>query len=541
MQELPIGMQSFEKIRRNNYLYVDKTEKLLQLAKTEKSYFLSRPRRFGKSLTLSTLEAMFKGKAELFKGLYAEEWVKEQSNHPSPVIKLDMSSLGFYENKKELNDSIINYLENYIFLNDLSITSETDASKMLFNIIIRLYKMFGPVVVLIDEYDKPMTDNLNDLKKAEEMRETLSKFYIVVKNCGDYLRFVMLTGVSKFSKVGLLSGVNNLKDISMDEKYGDIVGYTQQELEDNFGEWIENTSQKLSMNKKEVLNKIKEYYDGFSFDGVTRVYNPFSVLNFFDESKFRNYWHVSGSPSFLRNYLQNHRIKNPDKYDGMNVAETFADKREIESASVESFLFQAGYLTIKKWEKNEIVLGYPNEEVRRSLADMYLDDIYRIEGYITLGYSIWKALEDDDIENLVKSFNLAISGIPYEDFQKDKLAPSKDKLLNEIKEDKKLEGEKKCEYFYRSLFVMLLRGAGVIYFAEVHTFKGRSDVVIVFKNKVVVIEFKLAKNSSEVEKKRKEGEEQIKSRDYSSDYEGSNKKVINLVLVVDDEKRQIVL
>ncbi len=517
MQELPIGMQSFEKIRRNNYLYVDKTEKLLQLAKTEKSYFLSRPRRFGKSLTLSTLEAMFKGKVELFKGLYAEEWVKEQSNHPSPVIKLDMSSLGFYENKKELNDSIINYLENYIFLNDLSITSETDASKMLFNIIIRLYKMFGPVVVLIDEYDKPMTDNLNDLKKAEEMRETLSKFYIVVKNCGDYLRFVMVTGVSKFSKVGLLSGVNNLKDISMDEKYGDIVGYTQQELEDNFGEWIENTSQKLSMNKKEVLNKIKEYYDGFSFDGVTRVYNPFSVLNFFDESKFRNYWHVSGSPSFLRNYLQNHRIKNPDKYDGMNVAETFADKREIESASVESFLFQAGYLTIKKWEKNEIVLGYPNEEVRRSLADMYLDDIYRIEGYITLGYSIWKALEDDDIENLVKSFNLAISGIPYEDFQN------------------------RDEYFYRSLFVMLLRGAGVIYFAEVHTFKGRSDVVIVFKNKVVVIEFKLAKNSSEVEKKRKEGEEQIKSRDYSSAYEGSNKKVINLVLVVDDEKRQIVL
>ena len=148
---------------------------------------------------------------------------------------------------------------------------------------------------------------------------------------------------------------------------------------------------------------------------------------------------------------------------------------------------------------------------------MYLDDVYHIEGYVSLGNAIWKALEDENIENLVKSFNLAISGIPYEDFQN------------------------RDEYFYRSLFVMLLRGAGVIYFAEVHTFKGRSDVVIVFKNKVVVVEFKLAKNSSEVEKKRKEGEEQIKSRDYSSAYKGSNKKVIDLVLVVDDEKRQIIL
>ena len=515
MQKLPIGIQNFENIRTNNYLYVDKTKHLMELIEKGECYFFSRPRRFGKSLTLSTLEAMFQGKAELFKGLYAEEWVKEQANNPNSVLKIDMSVLGSYENKKELNDSIINYLENYIFLNDLSISSETDASKMLFNIIIRLYKQFGQIVVLIDEYDKPMTDNLNNLEKANEMREALSKFYGVLKGC-PYLRFVMVTGVSKFSKAGLLSGVNNLEDISMDEEYGDIVGYTQQELEDNFDKCIEKSSQKLSMSRKELLDKIKEFYDGFSFDGVTNVYNPFSVLNFFKKSDFSNYWYVSGSPSFLLNYLQNHRIQNPDKYDGINVSKKFADKREIESASVESFLFQAGYLTIKKKLLNEFVLGYPNEEVRSSLADMYLDDVYHIEGYTTLGNEIWKALEDDNIENLVKSFNLAISGIPYEDFQN------------------------RDEYWYRSLFVMLLRGAGIIYFAEVHTFKGRSDVVIVFKNKVVVVEFKLAKNSSEVEKKRKEGEEQIKSRDYSSAYEGINRKNINLVLVADDQKRQLV-
>ncbi len=208
MQELPIGVQDFEKIRRNNYLYVDKTEKLLQLAKTEKSYFLSRPRRFGKSLTLSTLEAMFQGEAELFKGLYAEEWVKEQSKHPAGVIRLDMSVLDSCENKKDLNDSIINELEDIAYYYKLDIPPQKNPNRMLKVLINKLYEHFGSVVVLIDEYDKPITDNLNDLEKAEEMREALSKFYIVLKSRQD-LRFVMITGVSKFSKVGLLSGLNN--------------------------------------------------------------------------------------------------------------------------------------------------------------------------------------------------------------------------------------------------------------------------------------------------------------------------------------------
>ena len=517
MQDLPIGIQTFEDIRNEDFVYVDKTKHLFNLVRKKGVYFLSRPRRFGKSLTLSTLEAMFQGKAELFKGLYAEEWVKEQAKNPNPVIKIDMSVLSSYENKKELKQSIINYLVRYYIKKyKLDIVVKDNADDVFLDIINELYEQFGPVVVLIDEYDKPMTDNLNNLEKANEMRETLRSFYSVLKGCSQ-VKFLMVTGVSKFSKAGILSGFNNLKDISMVSKYADIVGYTQQELEDNFGEWIENSSQNLSMSRKKLLDKIKEYYDGFSFDGVTSVYNPFSVLNFFDESNFKNFWYMSGSPSFLLNYLQNHRIKNPDKYEEITVPENFSDKREIESASVESFLFQAGYLTIKKKLLNEFVLGYPNEEVRSSLADMYLDDVYHIEGYISLGNAIWKALEDENIENLVKSFNLAISGIPYEDF------------------------ENRDEYFYRSLFVMLLRGAGVIYFAEVHTFKGRSDVVIVFKNKVVVVEFKLAKNSSEVEKKRKEGEEQIKSRDYSSAYKGNNLKVINIVLVADDERRQIVL
>ena len=298
MQKLPIGIQSFEKIRTKNYLYVDKTKQILKLIESGECYFLSRPRRFGKSLTISTLEAMFKGKAELFKGLYAEEWVKEQAKNPYGVIRLDMGNLTAYKNGDELNDSLVFYLSRFIKRNKLDILLDSkNAGKLFLEIISELYDKFGSVVVLIDEYDKPMTDNIDNLEKANEMREILRPFYGLLKDL-DEVSFIMFTGVSKFSKAGVFSGLNNLKDISLFEKYGDIVGYTQKELEDNFGDWIEKNSKEMSLSREELLNKIKRYYDGFSFDGKVRVYNPFSVLNFFDEGRFRNYWY--GRINFCR-------------------------------------------------------------------------------------------------------------------------------------------------------------------------------------------------------------------------------------------------
>ena len=425
MQELPIGMQGFERIRKNNYLYIDKTEKLLQIAKTDKSYFLSRPRRFGKSLTISTLEAMFKGKAEFFKGLYTEEWVKEQAKHPNPVITLDMSGLGDYTNKKELKSALIDYLEEIARINKLSIETQKNTGRLLANIITRLYEKQGQVVVLIDEYDKPITDNIDDFKKANEIRELLRSFYGILKTYSKYLRFVFITGISKFTKVGIFSGLNNLKDISMSEKYSDIVGYTQKELEDNFSDWLEITAQKQSMDRKKLLDRIKKYYDGFSFDGITRVYNPFSVLNFFDKGDFYNYWYISSTPSFLAKYLKKHDVKRPDLYKNKEVDIHFADAREIETASVESFLYQAGYLTIKKKDEQLITLDYPNEEVISSMAGLYLENMYNIEEYATLGNKIWKALKVGNIENVVELFNQALKPIPEEI-----LAPS-------------IEGEKK--------------------------------------------------------------------------------------------------
>ena len=198
MQNLPIGIQSFEKIREGNYLYVDKTKQILRLIEKGEYYFLSRPRRFGKSLTISTLEAMFKGKAELFKGLYAEEWVKDKSKKPSGVIRLDMGHLTAYKNDKELNNSVVFYLERFIAKNKLDVSLNQEAGKFLLNIISELYNEFGSVVVLIDEYDKPMTDNIDNLEKANEMREFLRSFYGLLKDC-DEVKFVMITGISKFT------------------------------------------------------------------------------------------------------------------------------------------------------------------------------------------------------------------------------------------------------------------------------------------------------------------------------------------------------
>ncbi len=518
MQKLPIGIQTFEDIRTENYLYVDKTKQISNLIENGKCYFLSRPRRFGKSLTISTLEAMFKGKVELFKRLDAEEWVKEQAKHPNPVIKLDMSGLGNYTNINELKSALIDYLGEIIDDYNLNIQLKENAGRIFAKIIKELHKKLGKVVVLIDEYDKPITDNIDNFKKANEIRNFLRSFYGILKNSStsDNLHFIFITGISKFSKTGVFSSLNNLEDISMDEEYSNIVGYTQQELEGNFGEWLEKASQKLSMSRKELLDKIKEYYDGFSFDGIVRVYNPFSVLNFFKKSEFGNYWYNSATPSFLAKYLKNHKIKAPKEYIQKKVTSDFTLTHEIETTSVESFLYQAGYLTISEKKGDILILDYPNEEVKISMDRLYLDNFYNIKDYAEFSNDIWEALEVENIPQIVSIFNQALKGVPYDDYNN------------------------RDEAWYRSLFLMLLSGARITYFAEVHTFQGRSDVVIVFKNKIIVIEFKFAKNSKGISYQRKKGKEQIESRDYASTYKAT-KKVITAVFIANDDKKQVSL
>ena len=538
LQTLPIGIQSFEMLRKRGHLYVDKTARLMELVSSDR-YFLSRPRRFGKSLTLSTLDAMFQGKADLFKGLAAEGWVAEQAKRPAPVLRLDMSMMNVRDVahfEGSLNSALTWRAE------DAGVTLSSKQPSDKFQKLIRtFYKQGGPVVVLIDEYDKPILDKIGNLEAAEAMREALRGFYTVLKGCDEYIRFLMIVGISvcpkcptlrtdaadrhsagrlssarelaAWPKTGVFSAMNNLRDISMSESFGDIAGYTQEELEADFAGWIGAAAEKMNLTREALLKRMKDYYDGFCFDGVTRLYNPFSILNFLADREFKNYWYHSGSPTFILSYLRSHGIDDPEVYRHKSVPADFADSQEIERAKPESFLFQSGYLTIESAEEQELTLDYPNREVLDSISRLYLDNVYRVEGFTALGSNLWRALRDGDIEGAVKLYNTALAGIPYQDFTRQN------------------------ESLYRSLFLMLLRGAGVTAQGEVPTNRGRSDVLVLFPSRVVVLEFKLAQGAGEVARLRDEGRKQIEEKGYAKPYDGKGRAVTSAVVVIEAKKR----
>ena len=512
---LPIGVQTFEIIRQDNLLYVDKTSRLEELVKNCRRVFLSRPRRFGKSLTLSTLDALFSGKAELFRGLAAEAWAAEQAKHPAPVLRLDMSMMSVSDVAQfegSLNSALTWRAE------DAGVTLSSQQPSDKFQELIRaLHRQGGPVVVLIDEYDKPILDKIGNLEAAEAMRGSLRTLYTVLKGCDEYLRFVMLTGISKFTKTGVFSAMNNLMDISMTERFGDIVGYTQDELERDFADWIDDAAGKMRLSRQEFLMRMKDYYDGFCFDGTTRLYNPFSILNLLANRRFSNYWYESGSPSFIVAYMKRHEILDPEAYRHLVVKESFASSQEIERARPESFLYQAGYLTIEKWEEQSLTLDYPNREVLDSIAGMYLEHVYNVERYDSIGSDLWRALSEGDVARGVQLYNTALASIPYHDLAR------------------------RDESLYRSLFLMLLRGAGITAHGEVPTNRGRSDVLVLFPHRVVVLEFKLARSEGEIDRLRAEGQRQIEEKGYAKPFEADQRAVTSAVVVIDAAKREATL
>lgn len=516
LRELPVGVQDFAALRQDGMLYVDKTQRLLDLVRSGRRYFLSRPRRFGKSLTLSTLEAMFRGRSELFTDLAAEDWVKKQADSPYLVLRFDMSSLASAD-KAALEQSLKEMIARTARKHGIILPSAS-LGGMLIDLLEGLFAAGGPLVILIDEYDKPILDSLTDAGKAEEIREILRVFYTTLKSCDGCLRFVFITGISKFSKVGIFSALNNLLDISLTENYGDITGYTQRELETNFSAWIDHTASNMRFSRTELLERMQSYYDGFSFDGKTKLYNPFSVLSFFATGEFHNFWYESGSPSFIVNWMRDHAIKDPEEYRHITVKSDFTASQEIERADASSFLFQSGYLTIEKKQDLLLILDYPNREVLDSLSGMYLKLIYKVEGYASLGQEIWQALRRGNLEKTVQLYNTALAGIPYDDY-----------LPN------------RHEFWYRSLFLMLLRGSGIIAYSEPHTSKGRADIVIQLDNTIIVLEFKFAPSSAEIESKQREGILQMQDKEYTKGYIASGYRVIAAVLTADAENRRIYL
>ena len=369
----PTTEQDFTKIIENDFIYVDKTEYLCKLIKSNTTYFfLARPRRFGKSLLISTLKEIFRGNEKLFKGLYIYneiDWVSY------PIIHIDF--LSFYSEEVSLNQLLIKKIKD--IARNFDIILDSDIENQLFEeLIVKLNKKYKKkVVVLIDEYDAPIINNIDNIDVVLRNRNTLKAFYSILKSCDEHLRFVFLTGVSKFSQTSIFSGLNNLNDISFDKNYYGITGLTQDELEKYFPSYIEKLSIEEQKTKEEIIARIKYWYNGYSWNGVDKIFNIYSVLNLFDKLSFMPYWLETGASSMLMKFIKKQKDFNIDFTD---IKSEPLDLRvaDVEKIQLIPLLFQTGYLTISRAEKTEndiwYILNYPNYEVRKNFINYIFRD-----------------------------------------------------------------------------------------------------------------------------------------------------------------------
>ena len=369
MKALPIGVQSFEKLRNKGYLYVDKTKEIHRLITSGQIYFLARPRRFGKSLLVSTLAELFSGNKALFEGLYIYD--KYDWTQQYPVITIDWNRVK-HDTVEAMEKDMCEFLANIADSYQITLKRQY-ASSRLDELIECLYKKTGhQVVVLVDEYDMPIMDALKNSEDTEPIRNFLQSFYKVLKGTDNYLQFIFLTGVSKFAKVSIFSGMNSPDDITVDAQYATICGYTQDELEQNFEEYIHDFADNNQVTANEVIESIRYWYNGYSWDGKTKVYNPYSTLLLFRKNEFADHWFSTGTPTFLINQIKK---RNDVKYllEPAQIFSTNFDSFEPDMIDTKALLFQTGYLTVKSVAKSEFgqqlkyTLGIPNEEVRQSI------------------------------------------------------------------------------------------------------------------------------------------------------------------------------
>ncbi|MCL1875939.1 MAG: ATP-binding protein [Synergistaceae bacterium] len=529
--KLPIGIQTFDIIRSEGYLYVDKTKYLIDLIDSGRVYFLSRPRRFGKSLTISTFDAIFSGKRELFEGLYASEFFERPEYKTHPVVRLDMSNLTTDMGSDNLRSSILNQvMENADRLHvNIETTLPGDA---LSNLLSRAAQKYNATTaVLIDEYDKPILDSIHDIEKAEAVRDILRNFYARIKAADRHLCFVFITGISKFSKVGVFSAMNNLTDISMNDKYAAMLGYTESELLSCFDAHIGDTAADMSKSKECLCAEIREHYDGFSFDGKTRLYNPFSVLNFFNDPTFNNYWFASGTPSVLVEYAKRHDLET-ENFRGLEVSKDFTSVAEIERASPESFLFQSGYLTVRERKGRNLILDYPNNEVLSSVADLFLYGKYKIAGISATQNNLERALGNGQPEELIKIYNSLLANLPYDIYEREE---RKYNAMKEKKDD--YAPPPYAESFYHALLFTLLWSSRVNTTAENHSYWGRSDIEAEKNGHRYVVELKVADGKDAAKSAAADAMKQIHEKGYADKY--AQESVTLIAIAVDRERRRV--
>jgi hypothetical protein len=510
LKKLPIGIQAFAEIIQNDYLYVDKTEQIYRLISGGgKYFFLSRPRRFGKSLLVSTLKEIFRGRQELFQGLWIEnklDWTT--FNHP--IIFIDFTQIN-YEQPELLKQGLLGQLHDCARQYGIDASNITDY-KVGLGYLIRQLAYQGKVVILIDEYDKPIIDYIDNPTMAAKNREILRNFYGIFKALDEQLRFVLLTGVSKFSKVSVFSGLNNLNDITIDKSYASICGYTHDELQHYFMEYIDIFIAKKGLKKKKALKIIRTWYNGYSWDGQTFVYNPFSILNLFDKFSIQNYWFSSGTPTFLITLISAQQTAVAE-FENLVVGDTVLESFDIERIGLEALLFQTGYLTIKQRYDMDgsarYQMSYPNREVRESFINHLLQYLSQqpFSRLTALADSLTAQLNSNHLSVFMEEITAIFSDIPY-DLSKNQ-----------------------NEGYFHSLFYLTLRLLGASISCEIETNRGRIDAILETKNHIYIIEFKMGKAADALT--------QIKNQGYFEKYKTQKKPVTLVGIGFDRQNRNI--
>lgn len=515
----PIGIQTFEKIIEEGYLYVDKTRYVHEIVNTGKYYFLSRPRRFGKSLLLSTIDALFQGKRELFKGLAIENmnWNWEKY----PVFHLDLTGK-VYDKETELDDILNEHLRRWESEYGYSLEG-VEPDERFRTLILNAYEVTGKnVVVLIDEYDQPIVHNILNKKRLEIFKRKLSAFYSVLKAMDQYIRFAMMTGVSRFSKVSIFSGLNNLEDISLQPQYNAICGITETELSQYFDGGIDSLAKNENVSKEQIHEKLKANYDGYHFaNSQEDVYNPFSLLNTFKSRMFGSYWFGTGTTSDLVKILERATFSIPE-LEGYRCSESLLTGSDIYLSNPVPLFFQTGYLTIKGYNSrfNQYVLGLPNKEVTEGFSDFLMSSYMRHSDSSMLISEFVMDVEEGRAETFMEKLQYFFAGIPYDHAVSGRLGEGTEGV----------RGDK--EIHYQNVMFAIMKLMGFYTHTEYRTSNGRIDMIVETSDYLYVMEFKI---DSTPEK----ALEQINEKDYTLPFNLTDRKIIKIGANFDTATRRL--
>jgi hypothetical protein len=511
---LPVGVHVFAEMINGNFVYVDKTRWIYEMARIPQAfYFLSRPRRFGKSLLVSTLRALFEGRKELFKSLWIEnsDWTWK----PHPVVQLDFNGMDA-TTATTLEKSLSITLDEIAERHAVELKHDILPKKFI-KLFTELYKKYQEkIVVLIDEYDKPIITHLGKgeagLQSARENHDVLKKFFGVLKEAevSAVLRLVFITGVSKFSKVGIFSDLNNLEELSMQSDYAELLGYTDEEIFRYFKDYIPSLAEANGLSYEDCVESLRTWYNGYRFSQKeAKVYNPFSILNALKSRSFKTFWFETGTPSFLVNLIKEKDYPIPN-IESLQVREATFSTYDLENLQLEALLFQTGYITIQGYDGFLYRLGYPNQEVKNSFLSYLYDNLVKLadttlkEQYIRLH----QYLAQEDINQFIATVNAILSAIPYP----------------------QLQG--KDESYYHTVFYLMLAASGVLVLTEPLSSHGRVDMAVEFKDKVYIVELKCNQSAAEAIR-------QIREKRYQEKYQQTGRKIFLLGINFDTRERAV--